>query len=403
MARAIVDPVELRRFAIDLKRFNSDLQAQVTDIKKSGIKILPVDVNMSRMEHAIEVPIPLKPPTGIRLSLRSVLGVGDSAIEKLIEAREGQVSLGLEKIMVATLGPATQNEKNKSEWPALGGSIELKTDKTLSVKGGVWDTADLGEYPKSWKTGKARPATLEQVGRELLNEEGITLVKMAKGKLYEDFDDFFTRSGCNKTAMVPLIRIGAFQDLSPNMKATEIAYEKFCADPKLKSLKRLQERRDIFDRELAFPDYSAVEKINFENEYMGFSLRGSPFDILDRDTKIQALFDGVVLDYREFLESDMEVGMLPVVVKDVRERPQKNGRMFAFLKLAVESGEEFDTVCFNTIWQHISSSVKKGCVYVATFNRRPEDPTNLILGKPGFAHSVSSSHGFMINIDNIEM
>lgn len=39
MAKAIVDPTELHRFAVDLKRFNTDLQAQVTGIHRQFTKL----------------------------------------------------------------------------------------------------------------------------------------------------------------------------------------------------------------------------------------------------------------------------------------------------------------------------------------------------------------------------
>jgi uncharacterized protein YukE len=39
MAKAIVDPEELRRFASDLKRFNADIQAQVTSIQRRFVKL----------------------------------------------------------------------------------------------------------------------------------------------------------------------------------------------------------------------------------------------------------------------------------------------------------------------------------------------------------------------------
>ena len=39
MARAIVDPEELRRFAIELKRFNGDLQGQVASIHRQFGKL----------------------------------------------------------------------------------------------------------------------------------------------------------------------------------------------------------------------------------------------------------------------------------------------------------------------------------------------------------------------------
>ncbi len=39
MAKAIVDPAELHRFAVELKRFNSDLQVQVTNIHRRFAKL----------------------------------------------------------------------------------------------------------------------------------------------------------------------------------------------------------------------------------------------------------------------------------------------------------------------------------------------------------------------------
>lgn len=39
MAKAVVDPEELRRFASDLKRFNADIQAQVTSIQRRFVKL----------------------------------------------------------------------------------------------------------------------------------------------------------------------------------------------------------------------------------------------------------------------------------------------------------------------------------------------------------------------------
>lgn len=39
MARAIVDPEELRRFAAELKRFNGDLGAQITGIHRRFVRL----------------------------------------------------------------------------------------------------------------------------------------------------------------------------------------------------------------------------------------------------------------------------------------------------------------------------------------------------------------------------
>jgi uncharacterized protein YukE len=39
MSKAVVDPEELRRFASDLKRFNADMQAQITSIQRRFTKL----------------------------------------------------------------------------------------------------------------------------------------------------------------------------------------------------------------------------------------------------------------------------------------------------------------------------------------------------------------------------
>ena len=39
MAKAIVDPEQLRRFALELKRFNGELQAQVGTIHRQFVKL----------------------------------------------------------------------------------------------------------------------------------------------------------------------------------------------------------------------------------------------------------------------------------------------------------------------------------------------------------------------------
>lgn len=39
MAKAVVDPEELRRFAHDLKRFNSELQSQMTSLQSRLIEL----------------------------------------------------------------------------------------------------------------------------------------------------------------------------------------------------------------------------------------------------------------------------------------------------------------------------------------------------------------------------
>jgi DNA polymerase-3 subunit alpha len=276
----------------------AELQDYIGDIKQAGVKILPVDINRSKGTHIIE-------DGSIRLSLRSVLGVGQSAIDKI-----------------------------------------------------------------------------------------------TAGQPYKDFYDFLRRSKATKTSIVPLIKAGAFEVLQPNMAMLDQMYAKYMSDPKY-ATKKWKEFYDIDFFNVT--DYETHIKVANEIELMGFTIRGSPFEILNRREKIDQLFGDVATSYKEFVESEEEVAMLTVVVKDFKERAQRNKQMMAFVKFAAETGEEFEAPAFANVWKWIGPKVRKGSVYVATFNRKPDDPERLIIGKPGFAQSQHSASQAMINLDEIEL
>jgi DNA polymerase-3 subunit alpha len=278
---------------------SGDMQDYVVDIKKAGVKILPVDVNRSKGSHTVE-------QGAIRLSLLSVLGVGNSAVPKICEYQP-----------------------------------------------------------------------------------------------YADFIDFLDRSRATKTAILPLIQAGAFDSLDGNMRKVETAYQLYISDAKF-GTKRWDEFVAAY-RASTMDDYSLADRVAFENALLGFSLRGSPFEILDRAEKIDKMFDGVAITYREFLESEEEVGMFPVVVKEFKERAQKNGQMMAFVKFGVSTGEEFEAPAFSGVWKWVGPKMRKGSVYIGTFNRKLDEPERLIIGKPGWGHSQHSASQYMINVDEITL
>src|SRR5205823_1813840 len=105
--------------------------------------------------------------------------------------------------------------------------------------------------------------------------------------------------------------------------------------------------------EPAVPDYQPHELVFYETELVGFTLRGSPFEILDRDRKIVQLMGGDPPSYRELLEGDQDLFMMPIVVKEVKEKADRKGRMMAWVKFAVETGEEFESPVFSNVWQHL--------------------------------------------------
>jgi DNA polymerase III alpha subunit len=171
-----------------------------------------------------------------------------------------------------------------------------------------------------------------------------------------------------------------------------------------------------------FPDFF---KVLLENELFGFSLRGSPFDILGRGEKIERYLLNKLeaadedhdyyygVSYDDAIASQNETLVLPVLVKRIFEKPQRNGQMMCFLTFETMEGKEFDCPCFATIWRHFRNPVenridpkkiRRGGVYIGTFSRKlSEDPNNLVVGKPGFAHSPQSSLNYFIDVDRIQL
>lgn len=295
-------------------------QEVVSDIQKTGVKILPIDINRSYKSHTIE-------GDKIRLSLSTIDGIGPAVVTKILA-----------------------------------------------------------------------------------------------GQPYVDFPDFLERSKVGKGAIEPLIKAGAFSELPlcGNMRRLEMAYFKWTenesvdvTDPKsgkvkqakLQSVKGKPYWQDIFEKtvnDADINDYGLHEKILFENELQGFSLVGSPFEVLGRAEKIEKMFSGVISSYSEFIESDESTAMLPVVIKSWNERPQRNGKMFAFMRFGTPEGLEFEAPAFANIWTHIGQKVRKGAVYVATFNRDIDDnPEGLKVGRAGFAHSAYSIDTSFVNVDEI--
>lgn len=326
--------------AVLTKGKSGDLQQYVGDIQRAQIKILPVDVNASRGAHVIE-------GNTIRLAFSSVKGVGPAAIQKIVAAQP-----------------------------------------------------------------------------------------------YTDFIDFLDRSGASKTNVVPLIRAGAFQSICDKpMAELEHKYMEYSDNPKLKTKKGRHEFMELWDArwtadsvsvfmlndkakkkdrkprtlQLEAGDYSLADKVGFELSLFGFSLRGSPWEILGREEKIAVNLERMMLEqskkgydyfygisYDDAVQSSSDVVVLPVIVKRVFEKPQRNGQMMAFLTFETMEGKEFDCPAFSSIWKHIRAETRKGSVYIGTFNRKfGEDAGNLLVGRPGFGHSESSAKSYMMDVDKL--
>jgi DNA polymerase-3 subunit alpha len=277
-----------------------DLQTYVDDIKRQGFTVLPVDINKSQANHAIE-------DEKIRLAFGAVLGVGAAAVKKIV---------------------------------------------------------------------KSQP--------------------------YDNFRDYLYRTGGGKTATLPLVKVGAFTSFEENVALTEAQFELWQDQPKLRTKKKRPEFEELYFA-LDIEPHHLAKGVEYENELLGFNLRGSPFKLFDRDTKIEQLHsEGLIMDYSEFLESDKTEAVVPVLVKDIREHAQRNGGMMAFVKFGDRYGTEFDSVCFATIWRYLINKTKKGNVYLCHFNRKLDEPRNLVMGKPGWAQSAYSAQEALTNLDELE-
>lgn len=249
--------------------------------------------------------------------------------------------------------------------------------------------------------------------------------KIVVNQPYTSFPDFIRRSGVGKTATAPLILAGAFDCFYPNMKDLDINYTYYNEFPDYKRKTRAKNKPDakcwddwleFFKEENRVEDYTLAKKVEFENELFDFSLRGSPFEILERQEKIGKFLEEKAgeltvihydLDYAKAIASDVEVICIPVTVRRIFEKPQRNSQMFSFLTFSTFDGMEFDAPCFSTIWKWVKPTTKKGNVYMAVFNRKigkdREGAEDLVVGRPGFGHSGASSLKYMFDVDQITL
>jgi DNA polymerase-3 subunit alpha len=227
--------------------------------------------------------------------------------------------------------------------------------------------------------------------------------KIMESRPYVSFLDFLYRSGATKTAIIPLIKVGAFNSLEPNSGLVMKQYDLF---EKLKG--RTKKHRATFEEAAlaavgVTDDHDVNEKSSWERELLKFNVLHSPFTMNGRDEKVQKFVDaGVVMSFDEFVESDEIEGRIAVVVKDWKERPQKNGQMFAFVKFGTKDGREFEAPAFSAIWGSIKNILVKGDLYIATFNHKEEDPQRLIIGRPGWGHTRTQCLNYFIRIDDLE-
>lgn len=229
--------------------------------------------------------------------------------------------------------------------------------------------------------------------------------KIVANQPYKSFVDFLLNSGTSKTIVDVLIKTGAFSEVEPGVSvATLLArHDLFRSDKKLSHKKN----RDIVEPTLNAITGLAddpIELMERERELLGFNIRGTPFSINDRYDKIDRLVAAGLAKpgWAEFIEDESETVLIaPLLVKSLKERPQRNGKMMAWLRLVDRDGNEYEAPAFGNIWEHVRTSVRAGDVYVMIVHRKEDDPSSFVVGKPGWAQTAKSAAQAFIPVDKL--
>ena len=232
------------------------------------------------------------------------------------------------------------------------------------------------------------------------------VAKVMAGQPYRSFEQFIADSGANKTVTDALIKVGAFSDVAPGVSVSTLAarHDLVRTDKKLLQKKN---REALEPTLLAVPHVTddIVQLMEWEQELMGFNLRGTPFSVNDRYAKVDRLVaQGLCQSgLKEFVEDETQIVLVaPLLLKSFKERPQRNGKLFAFLRLVDRDGQEIEAPCFGNIWEHVRTAVRQGDVYVMVLHRKEDDPNSFVVGKPGWKHSIQQCASYFIPVDKLK-
>jgi DNA polymerase III alpha subunit len=245
----------------------------------------------------------------------------------------------------------------------------------------------------------------------LLSVKGLgpaAVEKIVAGQPYHNAMDFCLRVG-TKTSAVPLVSIGALDSVEPGRTTASVKkfVEGFYADAKLRQVKHRERLEGLHALIESVPD-DPVELMQAERDLLGFNLRGTPFSIRDRERKMEIMREhglfthATVKEFQADEENDRAV--IPLVLKSMKEKPQRNGKMFAFLSFSDRDGTGLDAPAFNNVWEHVRSSVRAGDVYLTTVHLKEGAARNgFVVGLPGWRVTPSQAAACMIPVDRIDV
>jgi DNA polymerase-3 subunit alpha len=229
--------------------------------------------------------------------------------------------------------------------------------------------------------------------------------KIVDHQPYADWEAFLLDSTCSKTIVNALIGCGAFTELCPGLsvRTLDARHTHFRGDKKLSHKKNRDTVRPTLEAIWADAD-DPIELMERERELLGFNLRGTPFGINGRYDKVDRLVEQGICSrgWAEFVEDQSEpVLVAPLLVKSIKERAQKNGKLMAFLRLEDRDGNDYEAPAFGNVWGHVREHVRQGDVYVCILHRKEEEPDRFIVGRPGWAQTAKSAQQSFIPIDRL--
>lgn len=201
---------------------------------------------------------------------------------------------------------------------------------------------------------------------------------------FTSLDDFLSRDITwrivSRRALEPLVKSGAFDDISPNRALTlaKILIAKGAAK------KSDYETIDMFDEEdepkkagrknidIVVVDWEENEKLKFEREVFGFPFEDAIIKHINSVKKYFESFKNVVAKKNKVATCG--------VIEDLFVKPDKNGNNMAFMTATNLDGEKQRWVMFSSIYMQFSSKIFKGEPYFAFGKYEPEYESYLIEG-----------------------
>ncbi|MCH5192384.1 MAG: DNA polymerase III subunit alpha [Oscillospiraceae bacterium] len=207
----------------------------------------------------------------------------------------------------------------------------------------------------------------------------------------EDFCRRVNGKEINRRSAESLIKCGAFDGFGMNRRELTENYDRIFSNAQAYSARNMEGQMSFFDMSddetegqsdiKHFPDYSLLEKLEMEKEFIGMYLSGHPLESyslyseLCRMTPIALLYDESAS-----IRDNAELSMM-CILQEVKHHTQKNGSRMAFVTLEDMTGEVEGLVFADTFAESRHLLVKGKAVQVCARLSGRDDVPKVILNR----------------------